>query len=313
MLASIGKRNVMGVGLGILLLAGCSADADETFDVAQQSDELRKRHGRRGHDYRGPRPHPRHRHGCGGEGGAGGSSGSTGKGGTTSQGGSGGMAGMGGRGSMGGRSTGGTAGTGGGIPACTPVGAMLIDNFEDGDTVTSSIPIGEWFSVNDETAGAVQTPNPWVPTPGGADGSAFAACTAGSGFLNWGALIGMVFPSETPNVLACIDASSVNGIRFKARGSGLVRLNATTRATTSVEFGGTCTGGAGFCDYSPNYVIPISPDWQTFEVPWGAIQPGNLPFDPTDMLGMHFAAFDEQFPAGEPISFDFCVDDIELY
>ena len=40
---------------------------------------------------------------------------------------------------------------------------------------------------------------------------------------------------------------------------------------------------------------------------------GNLPFDPRDMLGFHFAAFDELFPAGEPISFDFCVDDIELF
>jgi hypothetical protein len=210
----------------------------------------------------------------------------------------------------GGSPTGGT--TSGGAPACTPTGPRLIDDFEDGDTLTPSTPGGVWFSTNYATPGAVQAPNPWVPTPGGADGSAFAACTSGSGFMNWGALFGVVFPaSETPNDLLCLDVSGISGIRFKARGSGIVRLNLPTRATMSTDLGGLCTGTE--CNYFPNAPLALTSEWQTIEILWPEVQPGNQFFDPRDLFGIHYQAYDVFFPAQSPINFDFCVDDIELF
>jgi hypothetical protein len=297
------KRSVVGIGgLALALVAGCSADTGSEDPAATDEASEALRGGRRpgrGFDYRGPRPHPRHRHGDCGQGGTGGTGGSSGKGGSAGKG--------------GGPGKGGTSGTGGagGASACTVVGPMLLDDFDDGDVLTSSAPQGAWFSANDATAGAVQDPNPWVPTAGGAGGSGFAACTNGSGFLNWGALVGMVFPTEVENVLVCADVSATRGVRFKARGTGLVRLNVQTRATTSVDFGGTCTGTA--CDYYPNAALFLTADWQTVEVPWSAVMPGNLPFDPREMLGLQFQAYDPAFPANAPIAFDFCVDDIELF
>jgi hypothetical protein len=206
----------------------------------------------------------------------------------------------------------GTGGTGGIARTCVPTGSMLVDDFEDGDTLAPSTPGGVWFATNDATPGAVQAPNPWVPTPGGADGSAFAACTNGSGFLNWGALFGVVFPaSETPNDLLCLDVSGISGIRFKARGSGIVRLNLPTRATTSTDLGGLCSGTE--CNYFPNAPLALTSEWQTFEIPWSSVQPGNQFFDPRDLFGMSYQAYVVFFPAQSPINFDFCVDDIELF
>src|SRR5688572_13456609 len=132
-----------------------------------------------------------------------------------------------------------------------------------------------------------------------------------SGFLNWGALIGMVFPAAVENQLTCLDVRHIQGIRFKARGSGLVKLNLPTRATTSTDIGGTCTGDT--CNFSPNFTLPLTDEWQTIEVPWFLVQPGNLPFDTRDLLGVQFQAYDWAFPASAPINFDFCVDDIELF
>jgi hypothetical protein len=48
-------------------------------------------------------------------------------------------------------------------------------------------------------------------------------------------------------------------------------------------------------------------------VPWATLLPGFGDFEPKEMLGLHFQAFGDTFPATTPINFESCVDDIELY
>jgi hypothetical protein len=310
MLTSTDERTVLGIfGWTLGILAGCSATGLEDDPTADAADGLRPRGPMPGFEHRRPGRGPHHDHGDCGRGGSAGRGGSPNRGGAAGTGG--GATGEGGTGAGGTGGKGGAGGTGGTAGACLPVGPMLLDDFEDGDTVAASTPAGGWFSVNDASEGSVQSPSPWLPTAGGAEGSAFAACTSGSGFLSWGALIGMVFPTDVEGVLSCVDVSSLQGIRFKARGSGHVKLNLALRATTAVEDGGLCSGPA--CGFSPYSPVGLSEDWQAFDVPWGLVHPGNLPFDPRDLLGVHFQAYDEFFPALTPIAFDFCVDDVELY
>ncbi len=103
----------------------------------------------------------------------------------------------------------------------------------------------------------------------------------------------------------------MTGIRFKIRGSGTVRLNLATRLTMSTDLGGSCSGTE--CNWFPSAPIALTSEWQTIEIPWFAVQPGNRPFDPRELMGIHFQAYDVLFPAQSPIDFDFCVDDIELF
>lgn len=202
------------------------------------------------------------------------------------------------------------SGGGCGVAGCALATPGLVDDFEDGDVEAPSSPAGFWFSANDATPGGNQQPEPWLPTAGGVDGSAFAACSSGSGFLLWGALIGVSFPSALPDIDACLDVSALTGVRFKAKGNGLLRLNAQTLATTSVVNGGTCLDS---CDFYPHFPLALSDEWQSFDVPWTALEPGFGPFDATQLLGLQFQAFGDNFPATTAIDFQICVDDVELY
>ena len=63
----------------------------------------------------------------------------------------------------------------------------------------------------------------------------------------------------------------------------------------------------------PNAPLALTSEWQTFEIYWPSVQPGNQVFDPRDLFGIHYQAYDVFFPAQSPINFDFCIDDIELF
>ena len=62
----------------------------------------------------------------------------------------------------------------------------MIDNFEDGDgaLIPNSGRQGYWYTFNDATQGAIQTPpnDAVLPVSGGAAGTNLAMHTTGSGF-----------------------------------------------------------------------------------------------------------------------------------
>jgi hypothetical protein len=115
------------------------------------------------------------------------------------------------------------------IPLCGARSVALIDDFEAGVS-------GSWYTVNDQTG--VQLPLDLVNlvVGGGPGKSKLAAHTAGEGFVDWGAQLGVS--------LGCAyDVRKFEGVTFavKAGGAGAFRFDLLSLPTQSVEAGGECT------------------------------------------------------------------------
>jgi hypothetical protein len=78
---------------------------------------------------------------------------------------------------------------GGSSTPTTAGGALLLDNFDDGDRFFRAGPInGSWYLVSDSTAGTLNpSSDDELPTSPGASNSAGALHVSGSGFTDWGA------------------------------------------------------------------------------------------------------------------------------
>lgn len=236
----------------------------------------------------------------------------------------------------GGSATGGTPGSGGsgGTPPTgdfTPSAASgagtvtvssgnLIDDMEagTGSILANGGRVGAWFTYNDATAGAQQTPTAGAPfTPGAVagatSGSALAAHTQGSGFTTWGA--GMGFDLNTTGASKGVyDVSSFTGVVLWAAGvdpttsAGLpLRIKVLTSGTVPTAEGGACSTNCGD-DYGTT--INLTNTWQEFVIPfsslaqegWGAV----VAFSPSEAIGL-------QFQVAQGQAFDFWIDDIAFY
>jgi endoglucanase len=138
----------------------------------------------------------------------------------------------------------------------------------------------------------------FTQTPGGAQGSAYAACAKGRTILASIAYVGIGFNLVDPE--KPVDLSSYDGIalRFKVPDS------ATHPA------GGQCTDKC-FNDFGADLVM--SEEWQQFMIPfaemkqmvgWGAPRPPAI--DKTKIYSLQFQLLDKEK------DFEFCVDDIAL-
>lgn len=201
------------------------------------------------------------------------------------------------------------------VPGSTKARSGVIDDLEDGNNaIALKAPFqGYWYVYNDGTG--TQTPardvpagsSPFMGKAGGATTPAYAACTSGSGFTLWGAGIG--FNLQDIGGSACgVDASSVSGIRFQAKGSGTVRLQIASGPTATPANGGTCSAAMG-CDFHANAAIPLSASWTAQSFTWAQLMPGVAAIDPTTLLGVQFQASG----TGTIPPFDFCIDDVEFF
>ena len=191
----------------------------------------------------------------------------------------------------------------------------MIDNFEDGDgaLIPNGGRQGYWYIFNDETEGATQTPDGEVlPVEGGSDGTAMAMNTAGSGFTEWGAGIGIDLNNEGGGmeggngIKMTYDSSAYAGVVLTAKGNGQIRAMVQIEATIPPEEGGTC---AVDCD-PHGKVLLLSDEWQQF----------TLPFDQLNQEGWGTpAAWDSatvvglQFKVGASTDFDFWIDEVGFY
>ena len=165
------------------------------------------------------------------------------------------------------------------------------------------------------TTTGVQTPamgSPFMPTPGGAGGSAYAAETQGSGFSVWGAGMGFDLDVEM-NVKHPYDASAFQGVEFKAKGSGPVRAAIMIAAVVSSDVGGSCTPSdvAGEkCDDGHGKALFLTGDWTVYKLPFSEIRQAGwgkpVAFDAKTILSI-------QFNVDKNLAFDFAVDDIGFY
>ena len=193
----------------------------------------------------------------------------------------------------------------------------LIDDMEDNDSFI--LPLdgrqGVWFTVNDGTPGATQTPGtPFTMSaiPAGRGASLYAARSSGSGFASWRPLIGFWFHQPPTGPKQPYDVSRYRGVTFFAR---LVASDAATVAT-SVRMvmpdrdtdpdGMICTGGG--CNDHFGMNIVLSPEWTSYTILFGTMtqegwgtQVGQ--FDAENAYGIEF-----EFPL--QATFDCWIDDI---
>ncbi len=203
----------------------------------------------------------------------------------------------------------GTPPTDTGTPCTTP----MIDDMELGLSGIGKAcgRLGFWYTYNDATTGATQTPSAgssFLPEtiPGGRDASTKAAHTSGSGFTTWGA--GMAFDLNNAGGSATKgthSAAGFSGITFfaKASGSLALRVNVSTAATDPV--GAICSGAK--CNDHFGSSITLSTTWTAYTLAFKDIkqQGWGTPatFDATKLIGL-------QFQVDKSTTFDFWVDDV---
>ncbi len=193
----------------------------------------------------------------------------------------------------------------------------MIDDLEDGDPVIANLEgrVGAWYTYNDASAGASQSPAAgamFTPTAGGASGSAFHANTTGSGFAEWGAGMGLDLNNPGDGmggagIKGTYDASGYGGIAFSARGNAAVRVKLQVEAIVPTAEGGTC---ADMCDDAHGATIQLTGDWVQYSVTfaeaaqegWGTV----ASFDAATLMGLQF-----QSPANT--QFEIAIDSVGFF
>ncbi len=161
----------------------------------------------------------------------------------------------------------------------------VLDDFEDGDTRSLSIPEGYWYFEPDPTCSGSFV----IETTAGHDDITHAIRTRGGGCNAWGALVGLDLGSGETDTF---DASSFDAIRLWARAEpgSVTELNVSLMDPQHF-----------------NTVIEVSTEWQEFVLPLDGFmfndQPPEQPYDLTRFT--HFQVF--VFSAD---AFDFWLDDL---
>ncbi|WP_441292493.1 hypothetical protein ACSRUE_20760 [Sorangium sp. KYC3313] len=197
----------------------------------------------------------------------------------------------------------------------------MIDDMEDNDNaiLAKGGRVGDWYTFNDGSEGATQTP---PPDPAGTgeepftmtaleparSRSTYAARSWGEGFETWGA--GFGFDLNSPEgVKASYDASAYTGITFWAKlgpGSG-------TSVTVTISDPGTdSSGGCTECDQWQK-ALPVTEEWQQFTIPFADLKQGGWgdpagteQIDATKLYAI-------QFQIGIAPKFDLYIDDLGFY
>jgi hypothetical protein len=194
---------------------------------------------------------------------------------------------------------------------------MLIDDMEDGDAAIceSGSRQGVWYAVSDGTSTDLTPPADGTfvqsPIPGGRGTSRHAARLTGSGFTEWGALMGLVFNPFTGS--QPYDASAADGITFWAKNDVPVYVNLVTPETTPPTLpGGQCADSATAINCNNSFAFPLtapSSDWVEYKVPFAAFsqQGGSATWNPARLTDIDFA------PADSAGAFDIWIDDLRFY
>lgn len=196
--------------------------------------------------------------------------------------------------------------------------ASMIDDMEDNDASINAIDgrTGAWYSYNDETAGATQTPPAKTPgfpmVPAGRGDSTLAAQTTGSGFTKWGAGIGFDLNNDGTTKHG-YDASQYTGITFwaKAGPDGISTLRVNVQDAQTAPEGAICTTSAKGCDDHRGSGVALTKEWKQFTLPFASMKQLNFgeqyPTFKTDQL------FAIQFQVGANVKFDYYLDDVGFY
>jgi hypothetical protein len=228
-------------------------------------------------------------------------------------------------GSGGGGST--IGGADAGPPIVPPTTVLFtIDDFEDRDARTQFVlnGRGHWYSAPGPLGKFFPAPCfvTSIIDPSLAVDSKVALHVYGAKFMTGGqADVGVFFRANAPECDQPLDASSMTGIRFKARTGtlaptdrGMFRVSVQTVATNPTSAAGTCTTGCSDAHGAYYYALPDQ--WLDYHVPfsrliqqgWG--QPAT--FDPSKILALVWSPKADTTGATAGC-FDYWIDDVAFY
>jgi hypothetical protein len=192
--------------------------------------------------------------------------------------------------------------------------SLLIDDLEDGNDLSLPLPGGRgtWQTFDDGSPGAAHLPAAKCVLPSkpkdSSGRSGYAMRSAGCGFRNWGAGIQLAFGTQPPDCKTAFDASSYDGLAFWLYGeqsSPPIMLQLNTSRTVPVEQGGDCVED---CFNAYQKVLAPSIGWNQVRVPFVELQQTHAPtlLNPATLRSIAWLV--------PPVaSFDFAIDDLELY
>jgi hypothetical protein len=202
-------------------------------------------------------------------------------------------------------------------PPCYDPTGLLIDDMEGGtgQICKSGGRQGSWYTAGDLTSSMLKPApgTPFIPTtiPGGRGSSRYAARLTGSGFTDWGALMGFSFDGQ-PTSRTTYDASSTGGITFWMKSNVAVAVNVLIPETILQTNGGDCVPSATNPNCNSHFSFKItapSNDWMKYEVPFSSLAQqygGTATWNPKLLLAVEFLV-------GAGAAFDVWVDDISFY
>jgi hypothetical protein len=114
----------------------------------------------------------------------------------------------------------GTAPTEAGADGKVPTVPLVVDDFEDGDTI-AKMPLGWWYPVNDGTG----TQGFGIEPVSGGTASVYALRTHGSGFQEWGAAVGVDLTGESMSLNVVSYKQLCFAARVEAGSSTLIQVH----------------------------------------------------------------------------------------
>jgi hypothetical protein len=185
---------------------------------------------------------------------------------------------------------------------------LMIDDMEDGDPSICSTNgrIGSWFSFGDGSGG-MQTLAPNADTEGERGASHHAVHFTGSGFTDWGAIVGFNL-NDAGLGRHVYDAGGAGGVTFWMKSDAPVNIQFPISQTALIADGGTCVEATIDCnDHFAFSITAPAAGWKQYQVPFTALrQRSGATWNPATILGLQFLV-----PGG--VSFDVWIDDIAFY
>src|SRR5690606_31506141 len=134
-----------------------------------------------------------------------------------------------------------------------------------------------------------------------------AAHFVASGYSDWGVSWGTTLRWVDKGIKCPFNASAFNGLRFKAKGNGRVRVHLGVPETVPTDQEGRCKER---CWDTHSRIVMLSDEWETYVIPWEQLQQWGwgteAPFTPEQVLSLQFAVDSKDLPV------DFWIDDVEF-
>lgn len=191
----------------------------------------------------------------------------------------------------------------------------LLEDFEDHDNQLFKVfqREGWWYTATDDTQGKVVPPKGEfagveLEEADRADQNEYGAHLSAEGYTAWGVVWGTTLNWVDKGIKCPFNGSAFDGIRFRAKGTGTIRVNFGIPETVPKDNGGHCVGK---CYDNYGKVVDLKPEWKVFTVRWDRLQQGGwgeqAPFSPERLLNLNFSADGKNLPV------ELWLDDIELF